>query len=153
RRGVVRRVDLDQRELLGVVPQPLLGRVDVVRIPPGGDQRLVRPGRGADLDAHRSVPARQAAAARSNASAGRRFRSARSRSASTAASPASSPRPTATTRKNADARSRATAKSPVYAPVSTSSASWRIAAGSAPSATPATTSATGASPRPAPYHR
>ena len=50
RRRVVGRVHLDQRELPGVVGQPLLRVVGGLRIPARREQRLVGPRRGADPD-------------------------------------------------------------------------------------------------------
>ncbi len=58
RRRVVGRVDLDQRELLGVVGQPLLGGVGRRRVPARLQQRPVGPRGGADLDRHPWAPAR-----------------------------------------------------------------------------------------------
>src|SRR5260370_41619922 len=48
--GVVSRIDLDQRELPGVVPQPLLRRVRLRRGPARLDPGPVRPRRPAALD-------------------------------------------------------------------------------------------------------
>ena len=64
RRRVVRGVDLDDRELLGVVPQPRLGAAHARRVEaPAGDERGVGPRTAAHEDAcaHRRPPRRRTA--------------------------------------------------------------------------------------------